>query len=63
MKFELSKKEIKNRDKVFKKLKKKYGMCGYITYCFTPTGIGTCVTIKSSNNNKEYDITDSENYG
>ena len=58
MKFELSKLEIAAKEKYLKKIKKKYGTYGLITYSFTPTGIGNSVSIRSNHNNKEKDITD-----
>ncbi len=58
MKFELSEKERISKKEVLKKIKKKYGTYGHITYMFTPTGIGDVVKMKSSHSEKEYDITD-----
>lgn len=63
MKFELSDKEIKRANKFIKKQEKKYptiptAMGGRFNYIFTPTGIGTGVSIRDAQENIEKNITD-----
>jgi hypothetical protein len=60
--FTLNEKEEKRKLKIFKKLKKKYGKVGHITYSFTPTGIGSIVKFHSDVNDKTYDITDIDSW-
>lgn len=55
--FELDKVEEENLSKYLNKLKKKYGSYGFITYEFTPTGIGTVIKVKSSHKKKAKEIT------
>ena len=55
--FELDKVEEENLEKYLSKLKKKYGSYGFITYEFTPTGIGTVIKVKSSHKKKAKEIT------
>ena len=61
--YEFSDKEQEKLEKWFKKMKKKEAKSikpaigGAYTYCFTPTGIGTSVTVKHANG-EEIDITD-----
>ena len=66
--FELNEKENmefeKFRTKMNKKYKKKEALPnprGYYEYCFTPTGIGTSITIKRSTG-EEIDVTDVESW-
>jgi hypothetical protein len=60
--FELDKIEEENLAKYLKKLKDKYGSYGYLTYEFTPTGIGTTIEVKSSHKKKAKDITNLDNW-
>jgi hypothetical protein len=55
--FELDKVEEENLEKYMNKLKKKYGSYGFLTYEFTPTGIGTVIKVKSSHKKKAKEIT------
>lgn len=55
--FELDKIEEENLAKYLNKLKKKYGSYGFLTYEFTPTGIGTVIKVRSSHKKKAKEIT------
>ena len=55
--FELDKIEEENLANYLNKLKKKYGSYGFITYEFTPTGIGTVIKVRSSHKKKAKEIT------
>jgi hypothetical protein len=55
--FELDKVEEENLAKYLNKLKKKYGSFGFLTYEFTPTGIGTVIKVRSSHEKKSKEIT------
>ena len=55
--FELDKVEEENLANYLNKLKKKYGSYGFITYEFTPTGIGTVIKVRSSHKKKAKEIT------
>ena len=63
MVFELDEVQIKKYEKWKKKLPKiDYGAVGgCITFCFTPTGIGTMVKVKSDDGG-EINLTDFENW-
>lgn len=61
-KFELDEEEEKSLQKRMKKIKKKYGKCGHITYSFTPTGLGSVLKVHFQVNNKTYDITNLNNW-
>ncbi len=60
--FELDKAEEENLAKYLKKLKKKYGSYGFLTYKFTPTGIGTVIKVKSSHEKKSKEITNLDSW-
>lgn len=60
--FELDKVEEENLAKYLNKLKKKYGSYGFLTYEFTPTGIGTVIKVKSSHKKKAKEITNLDNW-
>lgn len=45
-----------------KKIKKKHGKYGHMTFSFTPTGIGSVVKVHFEINNKTYDITDLDSW-
>lgn len=55
--FELDKVEEENLANYLNKLKKKYGSYGFITYEFTPTGIGTVIKVRSSHKKKAKEVT------
>lgn len=55
--LELDKIEEENLANYLNKLKKKYGSYGFITYEFTPTGIGTVIKVRSSHKKKAKEIT------
>ena len=55
--FELDKVEEENLEKYMTELKKKYGSYGFLTYEFTPTGIGTVIKVRSSHKKKAKEIT------
>jgi len=60
--FKLSQTEEKSLEEFKQKIKKKYKTCGFISYCFTPTGIGNVVKVRSSHDRKWVDITDLGNW-
>jgi len=45
--FTLSKSQCKKLKKWQKGIKKKHGEYGLYTYCFTPSGIGDCISVQS----------------
>lgn len=55
--FELDKVEEENLEKYMNNLKKKYGSYGFLTYEFTPTGIGTVIKVRSSHKKEAKEIT------
>lgn len=63
MKFELTKKEIKAKDKFYKACKELLdGQDVNLYYVFTPTGIGNAVTVGCKALGVEKDITDMDNW-
>lgn len=63
MKFELTEFEKEQVNKFYKRCKKKLsGKDVHLSYHFYPTGLFTCVTIKSESLNLEKDITDPIKY-
>ena len=64
MNFRLTKKQNKKLREWKEAIKTIYGEYGSYTYCFTPTGIGDVVTVKSSLVGENYflDLTDVENW-
>lgn len=59
MKFELTAKQIEQKDKFYKKCKKKTkGADVHLSYHFYPTGIGDTVKVRSETLGIEEDITD-----
>ena len=60
--FELDKIEEENLANYLNKLKKKYSSYGFITYEFTPTGIGTVIKVRSSHKKKAKEITNLDSW-
>jgi hypothetical protein len=60
--FKLDKVEEGNLAKYMDKIKKKYGSYGFLTYKFTPTGVGTVIKVKSSHEKKSKDITNLDSW-
>jgi hypothetical protein len=60
--FTLSEKEEENLQKRMKKVKKKHGRYGHLTFSFTPIGMGNIIKVHFEINNKTYDITDLDSW-
>lgn len=66
MTFTIDKEDIKKISKWVKKQRKKdssnFALGERWSYIFTPTGIGTLLTIKDNILNEEYEVTDISNW-
>jgi hypothetical protein len=60
--FTISEKEEKALQKLKKKINKKHGKYGHITFLFTPTGIGNIIKVHFEVNNKIFNITDLDSW-